>query len=336
MTQADLTHFRELLLERRRNLNSWLDTASGIPQEDIQKARGLLGQVVEALRRVEEGAYGVCQSCHTDIERHRLEVQPVVQVCLGCISPEEQAQLEQELFLASKIHRALLPQTIARIDGFDVAVRSLAARYVGGDYYDFLSANGHGMNRIVIGDAMGKGIPAGLLMSNVQGALRILAEDIASPAQLVERLNRWLCRNVPITKFISLVCLGITPGATPEARLVYANAGHCPPLILRSTGEIEQLESTGGILGVHEDFRYSEASCVLYPHDLLILYTDGIVECEERGGAMYGEERLVNFVSSHRSRPLQEMLDLLVDDVLAYAGKPESVDDLTLIAIRKL
>ncbi len=335
MTQADLAHFRELLIERKENLNAWLGTVSDLPEAEVQKARGLLGQIVESLKKVEEGAYGFCESCHDPIELYRLGVQPVTRVCLGCISSEEKAQLEQELYLASKIHRALLPQSIARIEGFDVAVRSLAARYVGGDYYDFLDRTESGIARIVIADAMGKGIPAALLMSNVQGALRILAEEIASPAQLVGRLNRWLCRNVPITKFVSLICVGVVTGTESNSRLVYANAGHCPPLIVRANGMIEQLESTGGILGVHEKFAYTEASCVVHSNDLLMLYTDGVVESEDSAGSMFGEERLERFLADHRARPVEDLLNGLVESVLSFTGKPEAADDLTVIALRK-
>ncbi len=336
MTQAELVHFRELLIERRHNINSWLETASGLPETELQKARRLLGQIVEALQKVEEGAYGLCRECHDPIELHRLEIQPVTQVCLGCISAKEKEQLEQELYLASKIHRALLPQSVSHIEGFEIAVRSLAARYVGGDYYDFLSRTESGMSRIVIADAMGKGIPAALLMSNVQGALRILSEEISSPAQLVARLNSWLCRNVPITKFVSLVCLGIAAGTQPDVRLVYANAGHCPPLIVRVNGKVEELESTGGILGVHPQFDYSEGECTLRSGDLLILYTDGVVECEDDTGEMFAEERLMSFLSSHRSQEPQQLVNGLIEQVISFAGKLDATDDMTVIALKKI
>lgn len=144
--------------------------------------------------------------------------------------------LEEDLYLASKIHRALLPQTIPEIEGFEVEVRSLAARNIGGDYYDFLPGADSQTFRVVIADVMGHGLPAGLLMSNLQGALRILSSDIGVPGPLVTRLNQWLCRNVPVTKFVSMVCLNLEKTSGKETQVTYTNAGHCLPILIRSDG----------------------------------------------------------------------------------------------------
>ena len=336
MTLSDLEHFRNLLIERSANLAGWLDAPSAAGEEDVHKAQLLLSLIKEALGRVDDHTFGTCKVCQEGVELHRLEVQPITEVCLGCISKQEQSQLEEELFLASKIHRALLPQTIGKIDGFEVAVKSLAARMVGGDYYDFLPANGNGMARVVIADVMGKGIPAGLLMSNVQGALRVLAEEIDSPRLLLSRLNHWICRNVPVTKFVSLACIGVETGFGKSSRLLLANAGHCPPLIVRSDGRVEELEPTGGVLGVHEGFDYQECNHELYPDDLILLYTDGVTEAEDQDGEMYGEGRLIEFVSTRRTDPLETLLYDLLSSVRGFSPKPELADDYTVIALRKL
>lgn len=335
MTHAELEHFRQVLVERSRNIGEWMQTSPSVPYRDLEKLQNLLHQMTDALGRIHDESYGVCKVCHDPVEQHRLEIQPVSEVCLACISPEEQAQLEEELFLASKIHRALLPQSMARIDGFDIAVKSLAPRYVGGDYYDFLEEH-FGLSRIVIGDVMGKGLPAGLLMSNLQGALRVLAQDIAAPAQLLARLNRWLCRNVPITKFVSMAMIGIQSESNGISKLVYANGGHCPPILLRTNGGLEILEPTGGILGVHEDFTYEEHDCELAGGDTVVLYTDGIVETTNAAGEMFGEERLHQYLSRYRDLPAQPMIDGVIESVLAFSGKPEIDDDLTMIVLRRI
>ena len=312
MQLTDLEHFRDVILERRQNLSQWLDSPGSARVDDAQKVRQVLGQIKEALDRIENDSYGCCDVCHDEIERHRLEVQPATQICLDCISEEEKTALEEDLYLASKIHRALLPQSMPAIQGVEVETRSLAAGSIGGDYYDFLSRTGSQTNRIIIADAMGHGLPAGLLMSNLQGALRILSEEIDSPSRLLSRLNIWLCRNVPVTKFVSLVCLSLVPRETRTTEITYTNAGHCPPILIRSDGTMERLEVNGGVLGVQDSFIYEERSVTLGSGDLLLLYTDGVIEAERPDGEQYEEKRLIEFLRAHRADASARIIDDLV------------------------
>ena len=335
MTISDLEHFKNLLVEREQSLSDWLGHIEVACEDDAHKARTLLEQIKLALERMENKTFGTCIECDGEVELHRLEVQPVSQICIDCISEEEQARLQEEMFVASKIHRALLPQNIAEIEGFDVAVKALAAQSVGGDYYDFLPSDNGRTVRVVIADSMGKGMPAGLLMSNLQGAIRILAEEIEAPAPLIAKLNQWLCRNVPITKFISLACFGIKAGSPSETTITYTNAGHCPPILLRVDGTAERLDVTGAVLGVAEDFTYQQAHTSLFPDDLLLLYTDGVTEAENNQGEMYGEERLIEFIRRHRNDDFKMVLDALLHDVQSFSGRTGFEDDLTVIALRK-
>ncbi len=335
MTVSDLEHFKNLLLEREHNLASWLDSSVSVGQEDIDRVRSLLVDIKVALGRVENQTFGECKVCKGEVEHHRLEVQPATEVCLDCISKQEQTQLEEELFLASKIHRALLPQSVEQVEGFDIKAISLAARTVGGDYYDFLpSVNGDSV-RVVIADVMGKGLPAGLLMSNVQGALRILSEEIESPSSLIARLNKWLCHNVPVTKFISLACVSLMSRSGQDGYITYTNAGHCSPILFRGNGAVESLEPTGGVLGVHEDFTYEERNLTMAPGDLLLLYTDGVTEAANQQGDMFEEERLMEYIRSRSASSLEIILDGLLSNVRNFSGKKELGDDFTVIALRK-
>lgn len=336
MTIGDLEHFRDLLIERQQSVIDWLENPAAAHAEEVDKARELLGEIRRALARVEDHSFGTCTVCRQSVELHRLEVQPLAQVCLGCISKEEQDRLEDDLFLANRIYRALLPQTATEIDGFDVAVRMAEARYVGGDYFDFLPPSAAvSSHRIVVADIMGKGIAAGLMMSNVQGALRILAETHASPAALVSNLNQWFCRNIPLTKFVSLVCLAVECRENGPARLVYANAGHPAPIVVRRDGSLETLQQTGAVIGVREDFGYDEAETILGPGDLLMLYTDGIIEAASPEGDMYNEDRLMGFLQPRRSHDLTTLLADLVTNVKAFAVKAQLDDDYIALAIRK-
>ena len=336
MRVDDLEHFRNLLVEREQNLVEWLTCYDPSNHDCMHRVQSLLTQIKEALARIEDQTYGRCTVCDGEVELHRLEVQPTTEICLACISDQEKELLQEELNLASRVHRALLPQTIEKIDGFEVAARSLAAHHVGGDYYDFLSATKNGLRRVVIADTMGKGLPAGLIMSNMQGALRILAEDISFPSLLITRINRWLCRNIPVTRFISLACVGIQPGQAGEAQLTFASAGHCPAILIRDDGSIERLEATGPVLGVHEDLSWDEQDLTVQSGDLLVLYTDGVTEAEDGHGEMFEEERLVEYIRRNRSAPADDFLEGLISEVTAFTGRRELSDDLTAIVMRKL
>ncbi len=335
MTAEELERFRQLLNERESSLMEWIAESSQAAQSDISKVRGLLSDLQHALHRIGDHTYGKCKVCHDEVELNRLEVQPAAEVCLGCISEDERRLLEEELFFASKIHRALLPQQIEAIEGYDLAVKAIAARSVGGDYFDVLRNDAGSRVKIFIADAMGKGIPAGMVMSNLQGALRVVSQEIDSPGRLVQRLNHWLCRNVPITKFVSLACLDLPIGASASSTLVAANAGHCPGIIIHQSGQPEFINPTGAVLGVHPDFEYGTCEHHLQSGDLVALYTDGVSEAENADGGQYGVERLIELLTSYRAEPLQDLSKRVLEDVNLFSGKSAPEDDLTLILLRK-
>ena len=334
MSSYDSGHFRSLLRERERMLTDYLSSLGDEHRAEANKITGLLSEIEQAVERVDKGTFGTCTVCKEEVEYDRLEVQPIREICLGCITPEEQTLLEEELAIASKIHRALLPQQVERIAGYDFAVKALAARSVGGDYYDFLRHDRSGRVKVVIADSMGKGIPASLLMSNLQGALRVLAEDIDSPALLVARLNWWLCRNVPVSKFISLACVELQPEAGSTA-IRYANAGHCPLLVVRSSGLVESFDSTGGVLGVHADFGYEERAIRLDADDMVVLYTDGVTEAVGVDGSFFDQERLEEYCMGHREEPAGVFVENLLGGIRRFTGKDGLDDDLTVIVLRK-
>lgn len=335
MTIQDLEHFRDVLRERERHLSEWLESHSPDRPGDTRHAQGLLSDLRLALARVDNGTYGGCTACDGTMELHRLEVQPTREICLTCFSEDEKRALEDELFLASKIHRALLPQTVEPIDGFDLSVQSLAAGTVGGDFFNFFPPRSGGGTRVVVADTMGKGVPAALIMSHVQGALRILSEEIDSPARLLSRLNSWLCRNVPVTKFVTLTCVSVDVTSSPRAHLTYANAGHCPPILVRTGGAVERLDPTGGVLGVHEQFEYTERKLQMHPGDLLLIYTDGVTEAASPSGELYDEARLIERVSPWRSMPSEEILSRLLNDVREFTGSDTFQDDMTVVALKR-
>jgi sigma-B regulation protein RsbU (phosphoserine phosphatase) len=336
MTIDDLEYFRDRLLERKDGLASWLGSKMPIDGNNAERARQVLNQIKDALDRIENESYGQCTVCHDEIERERLESQPEVEVCLDCLSDKEKRSIEDDMKMAGRLQRALLPPTIPKIDGFTVSAKMLGASSVGGDYYDFLPYGGGSMSRIIIADAMGHGIASGLLMSNLQGALRVLSQDIESPGELVSRLNQWLCRNVPITKFVSLTCLCFEKTDTPETEVTYVNAGHCPPILMRSDGSCERLDVTGGILGVHEQFGYEENKTTLRAGDFLLLYTDGVVETENPDGEVFGEEGVIDYISNHERNNVDNFINDLVGEIARFSDSSNRSDDMTLLGLLKL
>ena len=160
------------------------------------------------------------------------------------------------------------------------------------------------------------------------------SSSVKSPGLLITRLNKWLCRNVPITKFISLVCLCLEATDSDRTHVSYANAGHCPPLLIRRNGSVEHLKITGGVLGVHEDFVYEEQELTLSSGDSLALFTDGIVEAENSDGEFYGEDRLVELIQTRPEDSIKGITGRLINSVRDFTGN-SPVDDTTAIILRK-
>lgn len=335
MNVSELEQFRSLLEEREINLRDWFDSPGPVTDGDLAKVRHLVGEIRRALGRIEDHTYGICRICQGQVEIHRLQVQPIVEVCLDCISDQEKELLQEELQLASRIHRALLPQHFEKIDGFEIAVKALAARSIGGDYYDVLRNTDNTRARIVVADTMGKGIPAGLLMSNLQGALRVLSQEIDSVSHLVSRLNHWLCRNVPVTKFVSLACIDVPTGKSEVTRLSFANAGHCPGILMGAEGSWECLEPTGAVIGVHEAFEYEEGERDMYPGDILVLFTDGLTEAANASEVQFEQDRVVKSLQRHRYASAEDIITGLIDDVTRFTGSSTFEDDLTIIVLKK-
>ncbi len=337
MQVEDLEHFRGLLLERSQRLANWLNTSVGSEGKVTEKVQLLIGEIRAALERIESESYAKCTVCDGELDRFQLEAQPEAAICIACLDDRERNLLDNDLNMAVKMQRALLPSQVPDIEGFAAAARWMPAMVVGGDYYDFLPCgSADQLSRVIIADAMGHGVSAGLLMSNLQGALRVLSLEIHSPADLVSRLNHWLCRNVAATKFVSLVSLCLERTAAGDTLLTYANAGHCPPILARSNGSIERLDITGGVLGVHEQFAYGEHNTFLKSGDLVVLYTDGVTEARNSDGEQFEDGRLIDFIHTHRRDGIETILDNLQQEIARFAGSSNRNDDLTLIGLRKL
>jgi len=221
---------------------------------------------------------------------------------------------EQELARARQIQQELLPKSIPQLRGTQVAGAWQPASAVGGDYYDIVPLDENRL-AICIGDVVGKGITAALLMANLQAAFRAFATADASPAAVCSKLNAFMCGNVASGKFISFFYCIVD---ARDLSLAYENAGHCPAQLLRRTGDTIALCGEGAVLGVLPDWRYRNNRLQLESGDRLVLFTDGVTEAEDIHGNEFGEERVVRVLADASGRSAEEIQRKLMESVTRY------------------
>jgi serine phosphatase RsbU (regulator of sigma subunit) len=239
--------------------------------------------------------------------------------------------LEEEVSTARRIQEQLLPSEPPSLEGWELSASNSPSRGIGGDYHDFLSLPGGALG-IAIGDVSGKGIPAALLMSNLQATLRgrVLAGD--APEAVVGDVNRHICRSTGPESFISFFLAELS---TESGTMAFTNAGHNAPILIRHNGSVELLEDGGLLLGVFPEASYESGTVNLHPGDLLVLYTDGVTEAQDPEGDMYSEERLVETVLRHRDASAEEMHAHILEDVRVFQNGRDPDDDLTLILLKR-
>jgi sigma-B regulation protein RsbU (phosphoserine phosphatase) len=235
---------------------------------------------------------------------------------------------QRELQEALRIQRKLLPASMPQIDGLEIATSWQPASGVGGDCFDAVPF-GSARLAVSIADVVGKGIPAALLMSNLQATVRAFANDAALPSELCQQVNRVLCGNIAEGRFISFFYCVVD---TEEGVLTYANAGHYPPILVRACGEVERLAAGGPVLGVFPDGAYEQGQVAIRTGDRLVLYTDGITEAQDHLDEQFSEERLEAVIAANRgcSAPA---LQARVSDAVAAFTSGHFQDDATLIVM---
>ncbi len=242
---------------------------------------------------------------------------------------EAERRVSREMEIAKEVQRRLLPQSVPHLKTLDCAAQCIQARYVGGDYYDFLDL---GPDRVgfVLADVSGKGVHAALLTANLQAHLRSQSGVAPlDPVRLLQDVNRVLWRSTASQHYATLF-FAIYEEQT--RRLVYANCGHNPPVLLRHDGAVERLTATAIVLGAFEKWDVSVRETELAPGDLLAIYSDGVTEAE-RGEEEFGDARLIDELRAHRDLPIDEMLKAILTAVQQFsAGAPS--DDLTLLLAR--
>lgn len=251
----------------------------------------------------------------------------------------EQGRMKHELAVAKRIQMSFLPECCPIIPGWEVAAVWRSAREVAGDFYDFIPlppepGRDPGRIGIAVADVADKGVPAALYAALSRTLLRTMAITGRPPAAAVATANDLILADTRAELFVTLFYLILEPAT---GQVSYVNAGHPPSLLVRvENGEVEELRTGGMAMGVLPSLEYEERTAHLDPGDVLILYTDGIVEASDNAGRFFGRGRLAEAARAARHEPAEQMGEWIEAAVAQFvAGAPQS-DDLTLVIVRRL
>jgi len=247
------------------------------------------------------------------------------------------AHLESELDTARKIQEKLLPHDMPRFRGFEIVGTSIPSKQVGGDYFDFLDL-GEGQLGIAIADVSGKGIPAALLMANLQASLHAQTFETEKVADVTARINNLLVKSTDSNMFVTFFYGLLNRN---KSTFTSTNAGHNHPLLLRSDLTMEYLTKGGLVLGFLPDQKYAQQTTILQPGDVLVLYTDGITEArtpeEDKAveDRLFGEDRLVQIIKDSASLSAREIQSAILNAVSIHTKNTPQGDDITLVIIKR-
>ncbi|HSF23388.1 MAG TPA: SpoIIE family protein phosphatase [Blastocatellia bacterium] len=289
----------------------------------VMTAWGSLEVAVEAMHR------GVRDFVLKPWENTRLLDTLRTQIENGYVAREKlrrSAEQNQELEDALEIQRRLLPTELPQIEGFQVSAAWRPARAVSGDYFDALRFDESRL-ALCIADVSGKGMPAALLMSNLQAVVKAFASETVSPSELCTRVNRVVSSNTPDDKFITFFYCLLD---AKRKRLTYSNAGHNPGVVVRAGGEVLRLDRGGTVLGPFARCRFEQGEIAVESGDRVLLFTDGVTEAGNEAGEEFGEDRLIAMLSENRGIGADHLQRSLMEAVTEFSGG-DFKDDATLI-----
>lgn len=255
----------------------------------------------------------------------------IEQVRLAEIEKTEELT-RRELDQAAEIQRSLFPEFPPDIPGWEIAGASDPCRAVGGDYYDY-AVTPMGRQAIIVADVAGKGLPAALLMSSLQARFMTLAEQFDDAAEFMTRLNHGIAMKCPGNRFITAFLAVLHP---ESGEVEYVSAGHNPPLIRRSRGQVELVKDGGPVLGIMKSIRYVAGRVVLGPGDAMVLYSDGVTEAPNLEEVEFGEARLEESLAKLDEVNAVEFIRDLRAMIWEHAGGAPQADDITTVVVRRL
>lgn len=244
----------------------------------------------------------------------------------------EKKRLEEELNMAQQIQAMLLPAFMPNIARYDIHGFNVPSKHVGGDYYDVLKLNDNEYI-FTIADVSGKGMPASLLMSNLQAGLHTLYSENHSISEITYRLNNLIFRNTSIEKYITFFISKIDLLAN---KLEYVNAGHNPPYLFSNDGNFKELKEGGIIIGMMENMPFETGVVEFEKDSILTMFTDGVTEAMSPGDVPFDEFRVIEFFQNNLKTATTEQINKkLVEELYSFAGDPTKDDDITILTIKR-
>lgn len=311
----------------RSDLINWRERLRASSSPDTIRLDDLLREVSAAIERLDIESYGVCQVCKEMIGQTTINADPLARTCFDCLTPEQLAELEDDLDRAWTIQGDSLPKQDFKFNGWEVSYHYKPAGPVSGDYCDLMSTD-NGDLYFLVGDVAGKGVAASLLMSRLHAIFRSLIGLGFGVGELVERANHLFADTTMRPYYATLVC----GKAAPDGRVEVCNAGHCPPLYLHD-GEVSPIAATGLPVGMFCQEKYESAQITLDKGDRLLLYTDGLSEARDVANLEYGDSRIHSLLSDCSQLPAASLVGRLLEDVRTFASGTRIADDLTIMAI---
>jgi serine phosphatase RsbU (regulator of sigma subunit) len=246
-------------------------------------------------------------------------------------SLEEQKRSEQELALAQETQESLLPRFLPQFADFHIHAFNNPTRYVGGDFYDFLQlSSGEWMG--VLADVSGKGMSAALLSSMVLGALSMEFRSGTKPHEVLNRVNQLLCEKSLPFQFVTLFLFLLSPNGIGQ----FISAGHNPAYLFRSaTGKVDQLDSDAYFLGMFDFASYQSRALHLNKGDILVVYSDGLTDAQNRQEEMFGEERLLNIIQQEAPSGSHAVEQKLLNAIEEFTQGMPQTDDITFVIVEK-
>lgn len=316
---------RDKILDRRDKLISLAQKY--ITTDEVEK---LLEEIDAALERMKNGSFGKCEICGDPIEVDRLEIDPLLTFCLDHLNTQQQRSLENDLKLAMKIQRNLLPPRDLKLPGWDVAYHYEPASLVSGDYCDLIPSGIYGHNYLVVGDVSGKGIAASMLMTHLHAMFHTLIPLNLPSDEVMKRINSLFCESTISTQFATLL-LAI---AYEDGKVEISNAGHCFPIFF-SQEETRHLESDGIPLGIVCNSTYESKRIQMKSNDILFVYTDGLSEAM-KGEELFDISQIENHDETFRNMTSQQIVDTTINELNYFLKGSVKDDDLTLLVLKKL
>lgn len=312
---------RNGLIQRRQRL------VAAASRSDERQITDLLAAVDDALSRFENHSFGICSDCHAPIERDLLAGDPLVRVCLECLSHDARRALERDLEHAAAIQTRLLPPRDFAAGGWEGHYVYRPHGAVSGDFCDVIPDGDATL--VLVGDVSGKGVAAALLMSHLSAVFRGLVGSGSDLAGVMGLANRMFGAAIPSGSFATLAAARLGPAGAVEI----SNAGHVPPLY--HNGRVHRLPPDGVPLGLFCESVYTTQSLHLNRGERLVLATDGLIESTDPDHTEYGLEALASAIAENPDADPRELASLVIDNVDRFRQGHPATDDTAVMVVRR-